>query len=144
MSASREDILNALLAALATTAAFKLVSRRDRAPESVGMAQSPALFIVEPGEDYKRPSPSMPPERVLNVEAIFYNDVGEDQNAIPLTDVNNALDALDLALRPTSPSNFFTLGGLAYAVWIDGKVRKSTGAKTGKAGAIVPISILLP
>ena len=30
------------------------------------------------------------------------------------------------------------------AVWIDGKVRKSTGAKTGKAGAIVPISILLP
>jgi hypothetical protein len=142
--ATREQIFEALLAALATTAAFKLVSRRDRAPDSVGPGQSPALFLIESGEKYDRPSPSLPPKRTLYVDAIFYNDVGAAPNAIPLTVVNAALDALDAALQPTSPTGFFTLGGFAYAVFVDGEVKKSTGAMTGKAGAVVPISILLP
>jgi hypothetical protein len=146
MSASRETILDALQNLLAATGPYKLVSRRDRAPEQVGPGLSPALFIIDPGERYERPSPNLPPKRYLEVEAIFYNDVGpENLNLIPMTVVNNALDALDALLLPDdSAINRFTLGGLVYNCYVKGDIKKSTGAKTGKAGAIVPIEILIP
>lgn len=144
MAASRETILNALFAQLSALAAFKLTSRRDREPELIGPAQSPALFLVEPGEKYERPSIALPPKRTIRVDVIFYNDVGPEPNSIPLTIVNNALDALDAALTPTSATYLNTLGGLVDVVYIDGEVEKRTGAKTGKAAAIVPICIRLP
>ena len=143
--ASREQALTALLAVVASTAAFKLTSRRDRAPESIGPAESPALFLVETGEEYRRPAINLPPIRTLRVDAIFYNDVGSSLNAVPLTLINAALDALDVALQPDNRmTGLFTLGGLVNSVTIDGEIQKATGAKTGKAAAIVPLRILLP
>lgn len=146
--ASREQILDALLALLAATGEFKLVSRRDRAPETIGPALSPAVFLLENpvrAEKYERPSPSSPPIRTLYVDAVFYNDAGADPNVIPLTIVNDALDALDAALKPDSPmTGRLTLGGLVYSVMREGDARKSDGAKTGRAVAIAPIAIILP
>jgi hypothetical protein len=144
MAASRETILNALFAQLSTLAVFKFTSRRDREPESITPAMSPALFLVEPGEKYERPSVALPPKRTLHVDAIFYNNVGPEPNLIPLTLINNALDALDAALTPTSSTYLYTLNGLVDAVYIDGEVEKRTGAKTGAAAAIVPIAIRIP
>jgi hypothetical protein len=143
--ATREQILNALLAVLTTTGSFALVSRRDRAPEQIGPGQSPALFLIDKGEHYERKSLNLPPIRTLRVEAIFYNDVGADLNLIPTTIVNNALDALDAAMAPDNPrTGLFTLGGLCYSCLISGEMPKVSGAKTGKGGAIVPIEIELP
>jgi len=145
MSATREQILDALLAALSACAPFKLTSRRDRAPESIGPDQSPALFLLETGERYERPTPINPPKRTLLVDAVFYNDAGADPNAIPLAVINAALDALDDALASDNALvGRFTIGGRVYSCMIDGAVKKFPGAKTGKAGAIVPLAILLP
>jgi hypothetical protein len=144
MAIPRETVLNALFAQLSALAAFKLTSRRDREPDSITPQQSPALLLVEPGEKYDRPSVALPPKRTIHVDAIFYNNVGAEPNAIPLTIINNALDALDAALTPASPTYLNTLSGLVDVVYIDGEVEKRTGAKTGRAAAIIPICIRLP
>lgn len=141
---TREAVMTALVALLSGVAPFALVSRRNRAPETIGPSQSPALFVLEDGEQYEIKSVSMPPIRHLMVSAIIYNDVGSDPNAIPTTVINNALDALDSALKPTNPANLATLGGLVYSVTLDGEVKKAPGDKTGKSVAIVPLRIILP
>ena len=143
--ATREAIMAALLAKLSGTAEYASVSRRDRAPETVTPALSPALFLFEESETYRRDGPSKPAVRSLIVKAVIYNNVGPSSNVIPMTIVNNALDALDAALAPDVPGlNTCTLGGLVNGVLIDGEIAKSPGQVTGVAVAIVPIRIILP
>ena len=147
MSASRETILNALLTLAGTVTGISAAntSRRNRAPEDITPAQCPALFVLESGDEYERPSPSLPPKRHLMVSLAIYNDVGAaNLNLIPTAAINNALDALDAALKPTDPSGLFTLGGLVSYVVIEGEARRSPGDRTGKAVAIVPLRVMLP
>ena len=144
MAASREQVMTALLALLGALGSFQTVSRRNRAPEAIVPAQCPALFLLEDSDEYEIRSPSLPPIRQMMVSAVFYNDVGTDQNAIPSTVINNALDALDAALQPTTPGGLFTLGGLVYSVKIAGKIERVQGAKTGRSMASAPIKIVMP
>jgi hypothetical protein len=143
---SREAVMTALLTQLQTVSAFKLASRRNRDPATIGPALSPALFLLEHAERYVRSSVAMPPTREMMVSVIFYNDVGADANAVPATIINTALDALDAALKPNDPSNLFTLGGLVDSVVVDDTrdIERAPGDKTGKALAVVPLRIVLP
>ena len=142
---SREQVMAALLAMLSATGDFVTISRRNRAPESITPALSPALFLVEDSEQVERVSPLMPPVRSLIVTAIFYNDAGNDPNTIPASAINNALDNLDAALAAVDPgTGRFTLGGIVYSVIRDGEMIKSPGDITGKSVAIVPLKIILP
>lgn len=135
----------ALLALLQGTGDFVTISRRNLSPETIGPAQSPALFLLEDREEYSSRSMSLPPVRTLKVSAVFYNDVGSNPNAIPSTAINTALDQLDILFAADNPSNgAFTLGGLAKSVQIVGEVAKAPGDVTGKSLAIVPISIEMP
>jgi hypothetical protein len=129
---------------LSSTGDFKVVSRRNRAPESITIDMSPALFLLETGENYTYVSPSVPPKRCLHVAACFYNDVGADLNAYPQTIVNNALDALDRAMTPDPATGRTTLGGLVYSFTRPGQTQGSPGDREGKAVQIIPIEILLP
>lgn len=140
----REAVYVALLDLLTTTGDFKLVSRRNRAPEQIGPALSPALFLFERGEHYDAPSPNVPTKRCLHVSACFYNDVGSDLNATPTTVINDALDALDAALKTHPVTGPQTLGGLVYSLKISGDTEGSPGDRDGRAVAIVPIEIVLP
>ena len=77
--------------------------------------------------------------------AYIYTDVGDDENAIPASTINNLLDEMELSLKPDdSKTNRCTLGGLVQSVMIDGEVAKNPGDITGKSIAVVPISILMP
>jgi hypothetical protein len=64
------------------------------------------------------------------------------------TQLNNQIvDAALTALLPTGGDTLaerFTLGGLAYHVWVNGKVFKDSGDMDGQGLVLVPISILLP
>jgi hypothetical protein len=143
MAATREQAMTALLAVLNACGSFKLVSRRNRSPESIPLAQCPAAFLLSESDEYEDRAP-LPQVRALMVSAVFYNDVGTDQNAIPSVVINQALDALDAALAPMGPSGFFTLGGLVDSVKIVGRIERVDGAKTGRSMASVPIKITLP
>jgi hypothetical protein len=145
MAASRETIINALFTKLVTSGQFNTTGRRNRDPESIAPEQTPALLLVEHTEKYAIPSPSLPAKRMINLRAILYTDVGDDDNAIPATVINNLLDGVDAALVPDDPtSQRCTLGGLVYSVKIDGDVIKAPGDVTGKGLAIVPLQILIP
>ncbi|MDR3495292.1 MAG: hypothetical protein P4L82_11890 [Ancalomicrobiaceae bacterium] len=136
--------MQALLALVSATLAFKTASRRNRDPDTLKPADCPAVFLLEDSETYERYSPSMPPKRVLLVSAVFYNDIGTDQSQSPATAINTALDALDLAFRPMTPSGLFTMNGLVDSVVIEGEVKKAPGDRTGRSVAIVPIRVVLP
>jgi hypothetical protein len=142
---SRETIITALFEKLAASGEFVTTGRRNRDPESIPTNQTPALLLVEHSEKYDVQSRNLPAKRIINLRAIIYTDVGDDDNAIPATIINNMLDGVDAALAPDSPqTGFCTLGGLAYSVKIDGDVIKAPGDVTGKGLAIVPIQILIP
>jgi hypothetical protein len=146
MMATREAIMEALFVLVQQSGTFITIGRRLVDPEGLDVAQSPALFLVEHEDPYERKAGyNQLPKRELSARAIIYNDVGSNQNLIPSTFINNALDALDTLFKPDNrQTNSLTLGGLVLACLIDGTVTRASGDVTGKAMAIVPIRILLP
>jgi len=141
--ATREAVMQALLAVVQGTASYQTSGRRLRAPESITPAQSPAVFLVESGDEYAFDAPR-PRRLTLNVKAFFYNNVGDDDTVIPSTLINNALDALDAALAGDVPTGLCTLGGLVYSCRLSGEGKRASGELTGQALAVVPIKIVFP
>jgi hypothetical protein len=143
--ATREQILDALLANIAAQNYFVLKSRRMSDPRKLGPDKTPACFLVVSSEEYVRPSPNLPPKRKLKVGAFIYNDVGPELNAIPEAALNNAMEVLEAAVAPDNArTQFCTLGGLVFAAYLNGEVRRAPAELTGKALAIAPIEIILP
>jgi hypothetical protein len=141
---TREDIANALLARLTSGGAFVMSGRRLLGPESIPQAQTPALFLLDSDELYESQARNLPSKRMLGFDAVVYVDVGADVNAVPATPLNNALDAIDAALKPDSGLGFVTLAGKAYSVKIVGVIEKAPGDVTGKGLAFVPIEVFIP
>jgi hypothetical protein len=139
---TREQAVQALFDKIATNS-YVSHSRRMRDPESVAPANTPVLFLLEHSESFSRPSSSLPPVRALHLRAFIYTDVGNDENAIPASTINNLLDELEANLKADDQGRC-TLGGLVQSVTIDGDISKSPGDITGESLAIVPIRILLP
>lgn len=147
MTATREQAAQALLAQLQTIAVFKLVQRRLLDPALITPALSPALVLVESGEDYQNATPQNPPRRTLKFAAAIFNNVGgDDPSAVPATVVNAALDALDALMNSLSNplTKRVTLGDLVYHARIDGEIVKAPGETTGLAMAVVPFEVVLP
>lgn len=143
--ASRETIITALLAKLAAGGAFKTIGRRNRDPESIPTDETPALLLVKLSEKIERVSPNLSAKRVLNMMAYVYTDVGSDENAIPETPLNNALDSIEAALAPDDPTqNKCTLGGLVFYAQVEGDIDVGIDASSGKAIQSVPIRVLIP
>lgn len=142
---TREQVYDALLAKLSAVTGIKEASRRRRPLNYFTPTNTPALMLVELKESYERKSANLPPTRTLSVGAVIINDVGNDQNALPTTAINDAIDAIDAALKPSPVSDGLVhLGTGAYAIYIQGEVEKAPGDITGKAIAVIPISIILP
>src|SRR5579872_2289243 len=133
MATTREQAITALLTIFEGIGALKTVSRRNRDPEGMDPALTPALFLLENEDDWDRnPGYNQFPIRSIMMMAIVYSDVGQDENAIPGTPINNALDAIEAALVPDNPqTGTMTLGGLVQAVTIDGHSQRSSGDTTG-------------
>ncbi len=142
---TREQVYDALLDLLKGVTGIKAATRRRRPYNYFTEDNTPALMLVEWKENYYRKSASLPPTRTLTVAAMIINVVGNNQTALPTTPVNDALDAIDAALKPNAVSNGLVhLGVGAYAVYIAGEVEKAPGDITGTAIASIPISIILP
>ena len=142
---SRETAINALLGVLTTAWPFVTVSRRNPGAENLGSTQTPALFLIDLNEDYRRPSESMPAIRTLHCLAIIYHDAGTDPNVIPASMINTILDGFDLALQPDNPMRgTCTLKGLVQSVKINGEIEKAPGDITGKSVAIIKIEVVMP
>lgn len=149
--ATREQIYAALftLASTVTWGAsktFVFTSRRVRLWDDLPAV--PALCQGEHAETVSQAT-RMPPRRTLTAEWYVYQRIGKDPAAIPATENNNILDAIEAVFVPTFadpgfPDQRLTLGGLVHHCWIDGNILKVPGDIDGDGLLVVPIHMLVP
>lgn len=144
MTATRNQIMNALVAKLQAAASWTVAGRRNRAPSSVAALGKPALMVLRHNEHYAARGANMPSVRTINAYAAAYIDVGTDETAVPDAVICDLQDAVDAALAPDSAQGFCTLGGLVESAKIAGSVTLAPGDVTGKGIALIPIAIIIP
>ncbi len=147
MRNSRETIYNALATEIQKILPTLLsVSRVYRAHNDYADAQLPAGCLDEKEEDADPSEEGALPLYKLNVDLWLYflapqlSQTPGAEEVIPMTVVNNALDALEngpLSNPPQSGLTYNTLGGLVQWVRIQGKIQKVAGTANGN----VPVSV---
>jgi hypothetical protein len=121
------------------------VSRRLKLWTDVANEECPACFIAEHTENRGRQSETLPKDGLA--ADLFIYTRAPNQADVPASILNAALDALDLALKPTGAdaiANKQTLGGLVSHCYIDGNVMKDPGDLDGQGLAVAPVKILVP
>jgi hypothetical protein len=141
---NRESIITALFNLVSNAAPFVTASRRLQLWSGMASTDKPAIFLCERSENYTRASEAVPEAVTINVDIYIYTDAGKDQSLVPITTLNNLIDAVDTALAPNYLTGLQTLGGLVSHCWIEGKIMKDAGDLDGDGIAIIPIKILVP
>lgn len=110
----------------------------------------PALCMMETGEDYLYKAKGIPAVRILHSQLYLYSQAPDDPTSIPGTYLNNLIDAVDAALRPSEdvepgPGGLNdgeqTLGGKVRWVRIGGRVTIYEGAQATQATTVIQIDM---
>ncbi|MBS1803514.1 MAG: hypothetical protein JST28_09105 [Acidobacteria bacterium] len=136
---------------LDTGAGVVSIGRKHKHPPALGVAEQPALFLVQVQQNYApKPFPGVPTRLTLSGYLILYllsdaptEDVGEEQ-LLAATQLNQLFYAIDSALLPDSTNGKFTIGNLVEHCWIEGDTREDPGILGNQAAVIMPIHILVP
>ena len=140
---SRNNIYDALLALGTTiTGSFGSIQESGRRVKQWDKVQKPALFQVEPDDDVKSQLGTRV-QRTLKVTWLIYHDAGRNQSVEPSRTSADIIDAIEVVM-PNNANGYQTLGGLVYAAWVNGVIRKFEGDIDGQTIIAVPISILIP
>lgn len=140
MTATRNQIEDALFAILSGIPGIQTASRRLKTWEEVPPAEQPALFMTKGDEDSSQPAAGSVNRSERDYEIYIY--VHEPDKAITAArQINDILDALDAALEAPDGERQ-TLGGLVYHCWQDGKISIDEGALGEQGGAMFTIKIL--
>jgi hypothetical protein len=125
------------------TQGFQTATRR--LAHAIEEADMPALYLLDIAEQHFPRQSNAPGAIVLDCELWVFSDAGEDPNAVPATELNTLLDAVERAIDP--PANApggrrqnLGLHGVLYCR-IEGEVQKDPGHNGRIAGAIVPLRI---
>jgi len=140
----RETIYAALFDRVAAIPGLVSAGRRLKHWSDLPAAQQPALFLAQRGE---RPTQrrGLPAAWNLTAALYLYVHAGGDPQAVPATELNRLLDAIEAALAPDPVQGAQTLGGLVSHCWIDGGgIETDEGVLGEQAVAIIPINILVP
>lgn len=103
----------------------------------------PALFQVEWEEKIDTQMLGQIGRHKLEVLWVIYQNTGADQATVPAKFSADAIDAIVAALG-TQSGNRQTLGGLAYAAYVNGSIRRFMGDVNGIEIVTIPITILIP
>lgn len=138
---NRETIYTALAAKLtAALSGTSTVSRRMLHWFDVPPSQQPAVFICSGGQ-VDQQTTGMPTIRHLLAEVWVYANT-TDPAAAPETILNNILDLIDTALKPTTGAQKQTLGGLVDHCWVDGPIVTDEGTLGSQGVAKFSIKML--
>ena len=129
--------------ASAMTQGFQTVSRRLASPSEE--ADMPSMYLLDIGEEHLPRGSNEPGQIVVSAELWIFSDAGEDPDAVPASELNYLLDAVERAIDPpfNNPGGLrqnLNLHGVIYAR-IEGEVMKDPGHNGRLAGAIVPLKI---
>lgn len=146
-TATREQVSLALFALLTGSATYNYSSRRLRMPDQVANVAKPALFQVEHKETVVKGKLITPAIRTLHIDVWIYIAIGTDPNAVPITTLNNLIDAIDPnnggVLKPSPMNGRQTLGGLVTDCYINGDIIKTPGdIGNGMGAAIIPLEVV--
>jgi hypothetical protein len=150
----RETVMAALFAlgaaitwtdpVLGTTLTWATTSRKLQTFANVPI--QPAFFQAE-GDELLAQATNTPGKQTLSATWVIMHKYGADPGQTPTQQNNQIMDAIVAALTPSGADLTAyrqTLGGLAYHVWLTGKVFKDPGDMDGQGLILAPISILLP
>jgi hypothetical protein len=144
---TREDVFNALFALAqgltwgAPSRGLAFSARRVKLWDD--LPAQPALCQAEQDEMVAETT-GLPSKTTYSASWLIYHAAGKDPGAIPATETNLILDAVQAMFPSGDPDRVQTLGGLVHHCFITGKVFKDSGDIDGQALIIVPIRILVP
>lgn len=112
--------------------------RRMKTPDK---CQMPCLLQVEGDSEFQSKLGQMP-RRKAQVLWVVYQDAGKDQSVDPTVKTQDLIDLIEAQFA--APVNIQGLGGLVFAAFLDGAIRRYPGDLDGIEMITFPISILLP
>lgn len=122
---------------------WKTITRRLSLWGDVPAGEQPYLCMAEHGEEYIPVKPGDP--RVLCLNVLFVMYITAPDSTTPCSPiVNDLMEAIDTFFVADGTHGRFTLGGLVYRCWIEGKVFKDPGDIDGQGMITVPVRILVP
>ena len=136
-----EPIYAALWAKISAIPGVNLFSRRPVVPANLSDGQFPAMFLNQLEIDALCDGSGIGTVFTLPVEILIYVSTGSDPNVVPTVALNGLIDQVRAAIA--SPMQGFRqeLGGLAYSVYVNGKIEVFEGNQSQHGIAIVPITI---
>ncbi len=139
---NRETIYAAVFDRVKDLAGLITTSRRSRHWNDVSAAEQPALF-QEQRPETKKVEARFPAIHTLNVDLVLYVNVGNDPSAVPATQLNALIDAVEAALEPDPGKEEQTLGGLVKRCRVSGTIEIADGMNMGpQAVAVIPVEII--
>lgn len=129
---------------------FNSFFRRGYAPGSITGAMLPAAMLVKIGERvhrYQETGRGLGLVKYFLDYRLLIEDIGTftfnpDDPAIPETEINQILHAVDFVLTPTPSGETQTLGGLVLDAWMEGEAEISQPILSNRLIIAIPIHIL--
>lgn len=146
----RETIYAALFAQLngallSPTGPFKTVSRRWQDPSQIAPADRPALYQVQTAEQAQTSQKiaGLSLSWSTRLDLVIYTSGDSSPVTVPSTELNSLLDAVETAVRNSTPGLAQSLGGKVYSARIDGKVEIVENVAGMMAMAVVPVLVVV-
>lgn len=139
---TRETVMHRLFVLLRNSGPYKTSGRRMKFWTDV--AAQPALFLRHVSDETKHQGIGMPGFVTMECEAWLYANGGKDEDAVPETELNDLLDAVEAAIAPPPGTDTQTLGGIVLHAFIEGTTKMHPGDIGGQAIAVVPIKVIVP
>lgn len=146
MIQTREAIYSGLLAFIAGVIGAQTVSRSPIPEADLATAQMPALEQLPSAEDATQKGLNLPPVWHIRQPLMLYVSVPagppNDPSSVGDTILNNMLDAIENALKPSPTTGYQTLGGLVTSCRFVGVIQKDPGYQSGIGAAAIAIEMV--
>jgi len=118
-------------AVLTSSKPFAIASRRKFALGQAGIANYPALYLIEVGEEYTRQLMFGPPKVTFISHVQLESATGTDPNSVSASEINNLADVVEDAVEGPLPGTD-NLGGLVMVSRINGREVVDVASGSGR------------
>jgi len=139
---NRELIFSTLFNLIANNPSLVTTDRQVRPWSDVPPSEQPALFMGQ-GDEHAITRPGFPTKWEMQANFYLYCNRSDDPAELAATQINNLLDVIELALKPSPVTGYNTLGGLVFNCVIDGRIETDEGLLGPQSVAILPIKITI-